>query len=177
MVELSIESNYNNNNVSTTEEIKVGHALAHIVAAASIVEEIEGELPEVNETVRKYADAWIIEMAPIEYYPGLAEMLGCRIKKKLTQVFDEITEDELAVTLDDLIDLKKSLDNGEIIYNYADTEVRVERILRSLGVDINDFATVLDTSDFYLKLRRLLAILVVAIGISSVRSKWIAESQ
>ena len=175
MVELSIESNYNNN--VTAEEIKVGHALAHIVAAASIVEEIEGELPEVNETVRKYADAWIMEMAPIEYYPGLAEMLGCRIKKKLTQIFDEVTEDELATTLDDAVSLKRALDNGEIVYNYADIEVRVERVLRALGVDINDFATVLDTPDFYLKLRRLLAILVVAIGISSVRSKWIAESQ
>lgn len=174
MVELSIESN---NNFSKTEEVKVGHALAHIVAAASIVEGIDGELPEVNETVRRYADAWIMEMAPIEYYPGLAEMLGCRIKKKLTQIFDEVTEDEFATTLDDAIDLKKSLDSGEIIYNYADIEVRIERILRALGVEINDFATVLDTSDFYLKLRRLLAILVVAIGIASVRSKWIAESQ
>lgn len=176
MVELSIESNYSNN-VSSTEEIKVGHALAHIVAAASIVEEIEGELPEVNGTVRKYADAWIMEMAPIDYYPGLAEMLGCRIKKKLTQVFDEITEEEFATTLDDVIELKRALDSGEIIYNYADIEVRVERLLRALGVEINDFASVLDTPDFYLKLRRLLAILVVAIGISSVRTKWIAESQ
>lgn len=172
---MSIESKFTPS--INTEEIKVGEALAHILAAASVVEALEGESKEVDEVVNKYVDLWIIEMAPIEYYPGLAEMLGGRISKKLTQIFDEISEDELGSTLEDALQMKKSLDSGEIIYNYADMEVRTERILRALGVDINEFGSVLDTNDFYLKMKRILSILTVTIGIASVRGKWIAESQ
>ncbi|ARM75147.1 hypothetical protein [Acidianus manzaensis] len=171
---MSIESKFTS---FTNEEIKVGEALAHIVSAASIVEALEGESKDIDEIVSKYVDLWIFEMAPIEYYPGLAEMLGSRISRKLTQIFDEISEDEFGTTLDDALQMKKSIDNGEIVYNYADLEVRIERVLRGLGVNINDFGSILETNDYYLKMKRLLGLLTVAIGIASVRGKWIAESQ
>ncbi|WP_240931310.1 hypothetical protein [Acidianus sulfidivorans] len=172
---MSIESKFTS--FTNEEEIRVGEALAHILSAASIVEALEGESKDIDEVVNKYVDLWIFEMAPIEYYPGLAEMLGTRIKKKLTQIFDEISEDELGTTLDDALQMKKALDSNEIVYNYADLEVRVERVLRGLGVDINDFGMILETNDFYLKMKRILGLLTVAIGIAAVRGKWIAESQ
>lgn len=173
---MSIESKFTSF-TRNEEDLKVGEALAHILAAASVVEALEGESRDIDEVVNKYVNLWIMEMAPIEYYPGLAEMLGARIKRKLTQVFNEITEDELATTLEDAIIMKRAIDSGEIVYNYADMEVRAERLLRALGVEINDFGVVLDTSDFPLKIKRLLSLLTVAVGIAAVRGKWIAESQ
>ncbi len=174
MVTLSIESN---NKVSEILGVKIGEAVSHIIAAASIVEAIDGETEDVKETVRRYVDAWISEMVPIKYIPGTAELIGGKIKKRITEIFDEISEEELGETLDAVIVFKKSLESGEFVYNYDDIEVRIERILRALGIDMNVFSGVLDTN-LNEKFTRLLSIFTLAIGIASVWDrKWIAESQ
>ena len=159
------------------EDLKIGEATAHIIAAASIVEELEGELPEVKETVRKYVDAWISYLVPIEYVPGMAEVVGSKINKKITQVFPEISEDELAETLELAIDMKRNLDNNQIPEYYKEFEVRTEKMLRILGIDLSDVKVFLDV-DLHKRLVRLVSILSIAIGISSVWDpKWIVEYQ
>ncbi|EWG07840.1 MAG: hypothetical protein ASUL_02314 [Candidatus Aramenus sulfurataquae] len=158
--------------------IKIGEATAHILAAASIVEAIEGETEEVKETVRRYVDAWIAEVVPIKYFPGLAELISSRLKRKLTEVFDEISEDELGETLEVVAEFKKGLDNGEILYNYDEVEVRIERVMRALGIDLNAFSHLLEVSYLNEKFSRLISIFTVTIGIASVWDKtWTAESQ
>lgn len=176
MVTLSIESNSKVN--EEVLGVKVGEAVAHIIAAASIVESIEGEIDDVKETVRRYVDAWISEMVPIKYIPGTAEIIGGKIKRRITEIFDEISEKELGETLEAVSDFKKSLDSGELTYNYDEIEVRIERVLRSLGIDINVFSGVLDVSDINERFSRLISIFTLAIGISSVwDKKWIVESR
>ncbi|BFH73574.1 hypothetical protein SJAV_15180 [Sulfurisphaera javensis] len=158
-------------------DLKIGEATAHIIAAASIVEELEGDLPEVRETVRRYVDAWISYLVPIEYLPGMAEVIGSKINKKITQIFPDLTEDELAETLELTIDMKKSLDNNEIPSFYKEFEVRVEKVLRSLGIDLNDVKAFLNV-DLHKRLVRLVSILAIAIGISAVWDpKWIVGYQ
>ncbi|BFI75099.1 hypothetical protein [Sulfurisphaera ohwakuensis] len=159
------------------ENLRIGEATAHIIAAASIVEELEGNLPEVNETVRRYVDAWISYLVPIDYVPGMAEIIGNKVNKKITQIFPEITEEELAETLEMTIDMKKSLDNNEIPVFYKEFEVRTEKVLRILGIDLNDIKIFLDV-DLYKRLTRLVSILAIAIGISAIWDpKWIVEYQ
>jgi len=159
------------------QDLKIGEAAAHIIAAASIVEELEGDLPEVKDTVRRYVDAWISYLVPIEYVPSMAEVIGSKINKKLTQIFPEINEDEFAETLELAIDIKRSLDNNQIPEYYREFEVRTEKILRTLGIDLSDVKAFLD-EDLHKRLTRLVAILSIAIGISSVWDpKWIVGYQ
>ena len=154
------------------EDLKIGEATAHIIAAASIVEELEGDLPEVKDTVRRYVDAWISYLVPIDYVPGMAEVIGNKINKKITQIFPEINEDELAETLELTIDVKRNLDNNQIPACYREFEVRAEKILRVLGIDLSDIKVFLDT-DLHKRLVRLVSILSMAIAISSVWDpKW-----
>ena len=159
------------------ENLKIGEATAHIIAAASIVEELEGELPEVKDTVRRYVDAWISYLVPIEYVPGMAEVIGNKINRKITQIFPEISEEEFAETLEMTIDVKRNLDNNQIPEYYREFEVRAEKVLRVLGIDLNDIKAFLD-SDLHKKLLRLVSILSIAIAISSVwDTKWTVEYQ
>ncbi|MFP3064154.1 MAG: hypothetical protein RXR59_01235 [Sulfolobus sp.] len=165
------------NSESLLHELKIGEAVAHIVAAASIVEELEGESEEVRETVRKYVDAWISALVPIDYVPGMAEVLGSKISKKLTQIFDEVSEKELGETLDLVIEAKRELEEGNLPYYYKEVEVRVERILRALGIDLSYVYKFLDGNTNN-RLLRLISILAVSIGIASVWDpKWTVESQ
>lgn len=158
-------------------DLRIGEATAHIIAAASIVEDIEGELTEVKDTVRRYVDAWISYLVPIEYVPGMAEVIGSKINKKLTQIFPEISENELAETLELTIDIKKSLDNNEIPSTYKEFEVRSEKVLRVLGIDLDDLRNFLEI-DLHKRLLRLVSILALAVGISAVWDpKWIVEYQ
>lgn len=160
-----------------TQELRIGEAVAHIVAAASIVEELEGDLPEVRETVRRYVDAWISALVPLDYVSGMAEVVGSKINKKLTQIFPDITENEFAETLETVIDAKKSLDNGEIPANFREVEVRIEKVLRVLGIDLSDVKVFLNV-DLHKRLLRMISLLAIAIGISAVWDpKWIAEYQ
>jgi len=165
------------NSESLLHELKIGEAVAHIVAAASIVEELEGESEEVRETVRKYVDAWISALVPIHYVPGMAEVIGSKISKKLTQIFDEVSEKELGETLDLVIEAKRELEEGNLPYYYKEVEVRVERILRALGIDLSYVYKFLDGNTNN-RLLRLISILAVSIGIASVWDpKWTVESQ
>lgn len=56
---MSIEADSKNiaNNLTdyVEEELRVGEALAHILAAASVVIELEGESDDIKETVRRYS--------------------------------------------------------------------------------------------------------------------------
>lgn len=165
------------NSESLLHELKIGEAVAHIVAAASIVEELEGESEEVRETVRKYVDAWISALVPIDYVPGMAEVIGSKISKKLTQIFDEVSEKELGETLDLVIEAKRELEEGNLPYYYKEVEVRVERILRALGIDLSYVYKFLDGNTNN-RLLRLISILAVSIGIAGVWDpKWTVESQ
>ena len=165
------------NSESLLQDLKIGEAVAHIVAAASIVEELEGESEEVKETVRKYVDAWISALVPIDYVPGMAEVIGSKITKKLTQIFDEVSEKELGETLELVIEAKRELEEGNLPYYYKEVEVRIERILRALGVDLSYVYRFLD-GNTNKRLLRLISILAVSIGIASVWDpKWTAESQ
>ncbi|MFP3259570.1 MAG: hypothetical protein RXQ22_01515 [Sulfolobus sp.] len=165
------------NSESLLHELKIGEAVAHIVAAASIVEELEGESEEVRETVRKYVDAWISALVPIDYVPGMAEVIGSKISKKLTQIFDEVSEKELGETLDLVIEAKRELEEGNLPYYNKEVEVRVERILRALGIDLSYVYKFLDGNTNN-RLLRLISILAVSIGIAGVWDpKWTVESQ
>ena len=165
------------NNETQFEDLKIGEALAHILAAASIVEELEGETEDVKETVRRYVDAWIASLVPIDYSPGMAEVIGSKINKKLTKIFPEIHEDELGETLDMVVQAKRDLNNGVLPVNYKEIEVRVERILRALGIDLSDVKMFLD-GDLIKRQSKLISILAIAIAISSVWDpKWIADYQ
>ncbi|AAY80331.1 hypothetical protein [Sulfolobus acidocaldarius] len=171
----------NSNEVSSyytyEPDLKIGEALAHIVAAASIVEELEGESEEVKETVRKYTDAWIVAVAPLDYVPGMAEVVGSKINKKLTKIFPDISEDELGETFEIVIEAKRKLEEGEVPFNYQEVEVRTEKVLRALGVDLSYIQKFI-TGDLNKRLLRLISIFVLAIGIASIwDQKWIAEYQ
>ena len=163
---------------TTYEDLKAGEALAHILAAASIVTEIEGDNIEIKDTVRKYVDLWISKVSPIDYSPGLAEVIGMKLKKNLIKIFEEISEKELGETLDLIIDVKQKADVGVIDVDFMELEVRVERILRALGIDLNEMGRFFNFMDPIKKINRLISILTVAIGIAAVwDGRWIVESQ
>jgi hypothetical protein len=168
-----------NNEYSQTVDVnlRIGEALSHILAAASIVEELEGESEEVKETVRRYVDAWVSFLVPIDYSPGMAEVVGSKINKKLTKIFPEITEDELGETLDMVIEAKRELSNGNLPVFYKEVEVRIERVLRVLGIDLSEIKKFLE-GDIIKQQLRLISIFAIAIAIASVwDSKWIADYQ
>ncbi|BBG25417.1 hypothetical protein [Sulfuracidifex tepidarius] len=156
------------------DELRIGEAVAHIVSASSIVEGL-GECDyTVQETMRKYVDLWIVEMSPISYVPGMVEALGDMITKKITEIFENISEDELGYSLDLLLDFKRRFESGILSIDQADIEVRCERILNSLGVDVNKLAKFIERD----KINGLISAVVIALGIASVRDrKWTPESQ
>ncbi len=155
-------------------ELRIGEAVAHIVSASSIVEELGEWDYTVQETMRKYVDLWIVEMSPISYIPGMVEALGDMINKKVTEIFESISEDELGYSLDLLLDFKRRFESGIFSIDQADIEVRCERILNSLGVDVNKLAKFIEKD----KINGLISAVVIALGIASVRDrKWTPESQ
>ncbi|AAK42521.1 hypothetical protein SULI_00885 [Saccharolobus solfataricus] len=160
------------------EELRVGEALAHILAAASIVLELEGESEEVRNTIMKYIDLWISKLSPIDYSPGMAEVIGSKVRRKITSVFNEISENELGDILDFIIDVKRKLDIGTLETEILELEVKVERILRVLGIDINDVKQFFDFTNLEKRANRLIALATVSIGIASVwDEKWTVELQ
>ncbi|AWR98838.1 hypothetical protein [Metallosphaera hakonensis] len=155
-----------------------GEAVAHIVAAASVLKSM-GELSlDVVEIVRKYVDNWIMSMVPLDYIPGMAEYLGGKLNKSILDVPNEVSEEEFGETLEIITSVKKSLDMGEIPYNFGDAEVRIDRVFRGLGLDANDFGRFVGEVNLLEKMKRTITLFVLAIGIASVRDKlWIVESQ
>ncbi|QKR00499.1 hypothetical protein GWK48_09050 [Metallosphaera tengchongensis] len=155
-----------------------GEAAAHILAAVSILKGLNELNLESLEIARRYVDNWISTLVPLEYIPGMAEFVGGKLKRSLMDVFDEISEEELGETLEILTTVKRSLDMGDIPYNIAEAEVRMERVFRALGLEMNDFGRFLENSDLLQKMRRTVSLFALAVGIASVWDrKWIAESQ
>ncbi|MCY0849164.1 hypothetical protein [Sulfuracidifex metallicus] len=155
-------------------DLKIGEAVAHIVSASSVVEQLGEWNSSLQETVRKYVDFWIVEMSPISYIPGMVEAIGDMINKRITGILDEISEGELGYSLDVILEFKRKTDLGIPTMEQADVEVRCERILTALGVDINKLARFLERD----RLNGLISAVVIAIGISSVRDRqWTQESQ
>ncbi|QGA53518.1 hypothetical protein GFS03_02385 [Sulfolobus sp. E5-1-F] len=160
------------------EELRVGEALSHILAAASIVIELEGESEEVRNIIMKYVDLWISKLSPIDYSPGMAEVIGSKIKRKITSIFNEISENELGDILDFIIEVKRKLDMGTFETEILELEVRVEKVLRVLGIDINDVRQFFDFTSTEKRASRLIALATVSIGIASVwDEKWTVELQ
>ncbi|BCU69007.1 hypothetical protein [Stygiolobus caldivivus] len=171
-------SSYINDYTQTfDEDLRIGEALSHILAAASIVEEIEGETDDIKETVRRYVDAWIASLVPINYSPGMAEVIGSKINRKLTKIFPDVTEDDLGETLEMVIEAKREVNNGNLPPNYKEVEVRIEKILRILGVDLSVLNKFLE-GDIITQQSRLISAFAIAIAIASVWDpKWIADYQ
>jgi len=156
------------------DDLRIGEAVAHIVSASSIIEQLGEWDYDVQETVRKYVDFWIVEMSPIPYVPGLVETIGDMVDKRITQIFDNISEEELGYSLDLLLEFKRKSESGFITFDQGDLEVRCERILSALGVDVNKLGTFLEKD----RIGVLISSVVIAVGISSVRDrKWTQESQ
>ncbi|MEM3802034.1 MAG: hypothetical protein QW183_04265, partial [Saccharolobus sp.] len=75
-------------------------------------------------------------------------------------------------------DVKQKADVGVIDVDFMELEVRVERILRALGIDLNEMGRFFNFMDPIKKINRLISILTVTIGIAAVwDGKWIVESQ
>nr|WP_230951548.1 hypothetical protein [Sulfolobus acidocaldarius] len=107
----------------------------------------------------------------------MAEVVGSKINKKLTKIFPDISEDELGETFEIVIEAKRKLEEGEVPFNYQEVEVRTEKVLRALGVDLSYIQKFI-TGDLNKRLLRLISIFVLAIGIASIwDQKWIAEYQ
>ncbi|WP_338603612.1 hypothetical protein V6M85_04665 [Sulfolobus tengchongensis] len=164
--------------INEEEELKVGEALAHILAAASIVIRLEGESEDIKNTIMKYVDLWVSKVSPLDYSPGMAEVIGSKLKRKITDVFDEIDEDELGEILDFVVNTKKKLNDKVVEVDILELEVKVERILRVLGIDVSDIKQFFDFIDIEKRANRLISLLTVAVGIASIwDGRWIAESQ
>ncbi|MEM0168461.1 MAG: hypothetical protein QXF40_02950 [Metallosphaera sp.] len=155
-----------------------GEALAHIVAAASILKSMNELTLDSVEIVRKYVDNWIMSVVPLDYVPGMAEFLGGKLRRSILDVLDEISEEELGQTLEMIPPIKRSIDEGDVPLDFAEAEVRMERVLRSLGLEVNELGRFLENLAILEKMKRLITLFVLAIGISSVRDRlWIVESQ
>ncbi|WP_238025522.1 MULTISPECIES: hypothetical protein [Metallosphaera] len=155
-----------------------GEAAAHVIASASALKNMNELTLESLETVRKYVDNWIMSVVPLDYIPGMAEYLGGKLTKSILDVFEEISEQELGETLEMITLAKKSLDKGDVPFNFAEVEVRIERVFRALGLEMNDFGRFLENSNIVEKMKRTVTLFTLAVGISSVRDRlWIAESQ
>ncbi len=180
---MSIEADSKNiaNNLTdyVEDELKVGEALAHILAAASIVIDLDGESDDIRDTVRRYVDLWISKISPIDYSPGMAEVVGSKIKTNITKIFRNINEDELGKILDSVVDIKRKLDHNVIdSVNIIELEANAEKIFRALGIDLNDVRMFFNFIDVEKRANRLISLLAVAIGISALwDEKWIVGSQ
>ncbi|EHP70677.1 hypothetical protein MetMK1DRAFT_00011800 [Metallosphaera yellowstonensis MK1] len=168
----------NRSNLTSEFEAGAGEAAAHIMAAASIIKGLGEWSLQVSETVRKYVDNWILTLVPLTYVPGMAEAVGSRLKRPIFDIFDEVGEEELATTLELVTEVKRSLDEGNVPYNFPEMEVRVERVMRALGLDVNEFGGFLEASGIIIKMQRMVTLFAIVVGISSVWDRqWIAESQ
>ncbi|ABP94840.1 MULTISPECIES: hypothetical protein [Metallosphaera] len=155
-----------------------GEAAAHVIAAASVLKNLNELTEESLEVVRKYVDNWILSVIPLDYIPGMAEYLGGKLTKSILDVFEDVSEEELGETLEMITLAKKSLDSGDVPFNFAEVEVRIERVFRALGLEMNDFGRFLENSNIVEKMKRTVTLFTLAIGISSVRDRiWIVESQ
>ena len=149
------------------EAIDYGSALAHMVSATSILKGLGEFDDEAKEVVLRYFDMWMDTVKPIMYRQGLAEVLGERIRGSLVDIFNSITEDELADLLSGIARLKWEPnpdvnDVKELLY-YA------SRFLEGLGVSLYDVKEFIDMNDPRLTIEGLGAVVSVALGIVLMR--------
>jgi len=140
-----------------------------------VVGELLEDDEELRETVMRYVDLWIGELAPLDYIDGMAEVVGDQVKVRPWQVFHQIDEDELSETLDYAVRFKRAREFGKPTMDASDLEVRIERILRALGVSIESLSKFEDTRDPNGKTKVLVTALALAIGIAAVRRNWAQE--
>ena len=149
------------------EAIDYGSALAHVVSAASILKGLGEFDDEAKEIVLRYFDMWIDTVKPIMYMQGLAEVLGDRIRGSLADIFNSITEDELADLLSSMARLKAEPnpdvnDVKELLYYTS-------RFLEGLGVSLYDVREFINMNDPRLTIEGLVAVVSVALGIVLMR--------
>ena len=149
------------------EAIDYGSALAHVVSAASILKGLGEFDEEAKEVVLKYFDMWMDTVKPIMYMQGLAQVLGDRIRGSLVDIFNSITESELADLLSNLARLKTEPnpdvnDVKELLYYTS-------KFLEGLGVSLYDVKDFIDMNDPRLTIEGIVAIVSVALGIVLMR--------
>ena len=149
------------------EAIDYGSALAHVVSAASILKGLGEFDDEAKEVVLKYFDMWMDTVKPIMYMQGLAQVLGDRIRGSLVDIFNSITESELADLLSNLARLKAEPnpdvnDVKELLYYTS-------KFLEGLGVSLYDVKDFIDMNDPRLTIEGIVAIVSVALGIVLMR--------
>ncbi|BBD72922.1 hypothetical protein HS1genome_1311 [Sulfodiicoccus acidiphilus] len=157
-------------------ELRTGEALAHVLATASVAFEFLGEDLELEDTVRRYVDRWIAELVPLDYVDGMAEVVGEQLNAKPWEVFENVSEDELSLALEYAVQFKRRLNSGALMIGAEDLEVRVERILRSMGVKTEELYRFENSTDPSSRTKVLVTALALAFGISSVRGRsWAQE--
>jgi hypothetical protein len=101
------------------------------------------------------------------YSPGLAEVLGDKIKNGFEAIFNEMTEEEFAEFLDRLIELKES---GNVSLNdVKEVFFWTAKLLNSLGVDIAELSEFVDLSDPRTALSSLTTLTAITLAITLSR--------
>ncbi|MEM0173101.1 MAG: hypothetical protein QXV69_04720 [Sulfolobaceae archaeon] len=182
---MSSSVDISNNSIVTPFDIEkiddssIGYELARLISIESIVEGIEGKRDEdLEELIKGYLTKWISLISPIEYVPGMIEVIASKINKRLSKVIGEISEDDLGEVFSEVVRAKRGLEEKTLIENWTSLEVKIMRILRCLGVDLNEVNSFINVSDSLKRAYRLISIFVIAIGIASIwDEKWIAGYQ
>jgi hypothetical protein len=158
-------------NTKTQEEIQesisYGTALAEIVSMSSVLKGL-GELDDdIKWVMLRRFDQWLDAISPVIYSPGLAEVLGDKIKNGFEAIFNEMTEEEFAEFLDRLIELKES---GNVSLNdVKEVFFWTAKLLNSLGVDIAELSEFVDLSDPRTALSNLTALTAITLAITLSR--------
>jgi hypothetical protein len=175
---MSTDVEIKSNLIELKNPISLGSEISRIIASASVIEELEGMDEELKEVLRRSIDLWIIQISPIEYVPGLIDTIAMNIKNRLTRIFNEVSEEELAIVLDMVTEIKNKLENGIVPMEANEVEVRINKILKAIGINLSRLERFLNLNDSKKRLYRLISIFTIAIGISVMwDEKWIAEFQ
>jgi len=175
-------SNYDDSMIviggSQYDDANIGYELAKVISIASVIEELEGRDEEVDGLINAYLTKWITLVSPIEYVPGMIEAIASKINKRLSKVIGDVSEEELGEVLSEVVRVKRELEGGGFVSNWMSLEVKISKILRCLGIDLNEIRNFYEVGDSLKRIYRLVSIFVIAIGISSIwDEKWIVGYQ